>query len=71
LRLTGAGVVLGVAGSLLTARWLTALLFDVRPGDPGTLAATAGLLALVAIAASAVPARRATRVDPMVALRSE
>jgi putative ABC transport system permease protein len=71
LRLTALGVVLGVGGSLLVARWLTTMLFGVTPGDPVTLAATAALLLLVAAAACMVPARRATRVDPMVALRAD
>jgi putative ABC transport system permease protein len=71
LKLTGLGVALGVAASLIVARWLTTLLFNVRPGDPWTLAATAAVLLLVAAAACFVPARRATRVDPMVALRAE
>jgi ABC-type lipoprotein release transport system permease subunit len=55
----------------LTGRWLTSLLFGVRATDPATLAATALLLLLVAAAACFLPARRATRVDPMVALRAE
>src|SRR5918993_5371183 len=69
LRITSVGIVIGVAGSLLMARSLTALLFGVAPGDPLTLGITAGLLLLVAAAACYLPARRATRVDPMVALR--
>jgi putative ABC transport system permease protein len=71
LKLTAVGVGLGAAGSLLVARWLTTLLFGVSPGDPATLAGTAALLLLVAAAACFIPARRATRVDPMVALRAE
>ena len=71
LKLTALGVVLGIAGSLLVARWLTSLLFGVTAGDPMTLAGTAGLLLTVAALACVVPARRATRVDPMVALRAE
>jgi putative ABC transport system permease protein len=71
LRITAIGVTLGAAGSLVVGRWLTTLLFGVAPGDPRTLAATAGLLLLVAAAACFIPARRATRVDPMVALRAE
>jgi putative ABC transport system permease protein len=71
LRITGIGVALGLAGSVLVGRWLTTLLFGVKPGDPATLAATAGLLLLVAAAACFIPARRATRVDPMVALRAD
>ena len=71
LRITSIGIVVGVVGSLLMARWLTALLFGVTPGDPLTLGLTAGLLLLVSAAACYLPARRATRVDPMVALRAE
>ena len=71
LRLAAVGITLGAAGALITARWLTALLFGVGPGDPATLAVTAGLLVLVALAACSIPAHRATRVDPMVALRTE
>ncbi|HXG56278.1 MAG TPA: ABC transporter permease [Vicinamibacterales bacterium] len=71
LKLTAAGVALGLAGSFGIARWLTALLFGVTPGDPATLAVTASVLLMVAAAACFLPARRATRVDPMVALRAE
>lgn len=71
LRTTALGVVVGVAGSLVVARWLTSLLFGVSPGDPMTLATTAALLMCIAAAACYLPARRATRVDPMVALRAE
>ena len=71
LRVTGAGIAIGIAGSLLVSRWLTTLLFGVRPGDPLTLTLTAVVLLFVAVAACFIPARRATRVDPMVALRAE
>jgi putative ABC transport system permease protein len=71
LRLTGIGLLLGGIGSVAVARWLAGLLFGVTPGDPLTLAATATLLLLVAAAACFVPARRATSVDPMEALRAE
>jgi predicted permease len=71
LRLAGIGVALGVAGSLVVARSISTLLFGVGPWDPATLAATALGLLLVGALACLVPARRATRVDPMVALRAE
>lgn len=71
LRITAIGVALGIGGSLMVARSLTTLLFGVTPGDPRTFAATAGLLLLVASAACFIPARRATQVDPMVALRAD
>ena len=70
LRLAALGTALGVTGSLIMAQWLAALLFGVRPGDPATLAVTAVVLLFVSTFASIVPARRATRVDPMVAIRS-
>jgi putative ABC transport system permease protein len=71
LRITAIGVATGVAGSLLIARGLGALLFGVRPTDPVTLGATAVALLTVAAIACFVPAWRATRVDPIHALRSE
>jgi putative ABC transport system permease protein len=66
-----AGVGLGVAGAAISTRFLRTLLFQVQPGDPATLAAVSALLLAVGLAACYVPARRATRVDPLVALRAE
>jgi putative ABC transport system permease protein len=66
-----AGAVAGILGSLLVARWIGALLFGVRANDPATLAEAAGLLLLVAMAGAFIPARRAAKVDPIVALRYE
>lgn len=71
LRITAIGIVAGIAGSVFMARWLTSLLFQVETTDPLTLGATAVILLCVAAAACYLPARRATRVDPMVALRAE
>ena len=65
------GVAVGLAGSALLTRTMRSLLFDVSPDDPVTLAGVALLLLLVALLASYIPARRATRVDPIVALRYE
>jgi predicted permease len=65
------GLALGLAGAFAATRLLRSLLFEVKPTDPATYAAVAGLLAVVALAASYLPARRATRVDPVTALRQE
>jgi putative ABC transport system permease protein len=70
LRIAGLGVSLGLAGSFLVGRGLATLLFGVQPQDPLTFSVTVVALLLVAALASFIPARRATRVDPMVALRS-
>jgi putative ABC transport system permease protein len=67
----GVGAGAGILGSLIVARWIGSLLFGVRPNDPATLAAAALALALVAVLATWIPARRAARIDPMVALRYE
>lgn len=64
------GVALGVIGALATTRVLESLLFEIRPNDPTTFIGVAVLLAAVAIVAGAAPARRASRVDPLVALRA-
>jgi putative ABC transport system permease protein len=71
LALTGAGVLIGVAGAVMAARLMRNMLHGVTPGDPLTFAAVAGVLMVVASLASLVPALRATRVDPVVALKAE
>ena len=71
LALTLAGVAIGVAGALALTRFLSSLLFEVSAHDPATFAAIAGLMTVVAAMASAVPARRATRADPMMVLRGD
>jgi putative ABC transport system permease protein len=63
------GILIGVAGALALTRLLGTLLYAVKPADPATFAAVAALLALISLLACYVPARRAMRVDPMVALR--
>lgn len=65
------GVVLGTVGALLLTRFLSGMLYGVGVNDPATLLSVATLLIAVAALASYIPARRATRVDPMVALRYE
>jgi ABC-type antimicrobial peptide transport system permease subunit len=69
--LIGAGTCLGLAGSIFLARLIANLLFGTAPLDPLTFAAAPLGLAIVAFTASFVPARRATRVDPMITLRYE
>src|SRR3989449_925601 len=71
LKLTLIGVAFGLAGAFAVARFLTSLLFGVGTYDPVTFVGVAALLIAVALAASYIPARRAMRVDPMVALRYE
>jgi putative ABC transport system permease protein len=66
-----AGAVVGLAGALALGRLLTALLFDVRPTDPWTLGSVALLLLGIAWLASWLPARRAARLSPIAALRTE
>jgi len=69
--LAAVGIALGAAGAAALTRFMTDLLFDIRPRDPVTFAAVAAMLAIVAMAASYLPGRRATRVDPVIALRAE
>ncbi|HYM11656.1 MAG TPA: ABC transporter permease, partial [Bryobacterales bacterium] len=71
LALTLAGIGIGLVAALAATRVLQTLLYEVRPSDPATYAIYAVALAAVALTASFVPARRATRVDPLIALRAE
>lgn len=65
------GLIIGIPGAWAATRLLKNMLFNVTPTDPWTFSAVAVLLFLIAIAASLLPARRATRVDPIIALRQE
>ena len=65
------GLIVGIGGALAVTRVFRSMLFGVDATDPITLAVVAGILASVALLACYIPARRATRVDPMVALRHE
>jgi putative ABC transport system permease protein len=69
-RLTLVGILIGIVGALGLSRLVASLLFEVKPTDPEIFAAVAILLAVVALAACYIPARRAMRTDPMVALRN-
>jgi putative ABC transport system permease protein len=70
-KLAGLGLLLGIAATIAGARIIQSMLFQTSAHDPVTLGAITGLLALIAFVACLVPARRATKVDPMVALRCE
>jgi putative ABC transport system permease protein len=71
LALIGAGLLIGVAAALALTRLVASLLYGVSPTDPVTFVAIAALLLSAAAAATYVPARRATRADPMIVLRTE
>ena len=71
MALTGAGLARGLIASLALTRLVASMLFAVKPGDPATYAGVAVLLGLVSLAACYIPARRATLVDPVSALRQE
>ena len=70
-RISASGIVIGSAASVGLARFMANLLYAVRALDPATFAAVAFMLALIAMVASYIPARRTSRVDPLIALRSE
>jgi putative ABC transport system permease protein len=71
LRMTAIGLSLGLALALAVTRAMSSILFGISPTDPATFAAILLLLGTIALLACYLPARRATRVDPMVALRYE
>jgi ABC-type antimicrobial peptide transport system permease subunit len=71
LVVAGVGTVAGLAAAVAGSRLLTSMLFEVRPSDPMTLGGVSALLLVTAAIAAYVPARRATNIDPALALRSE
>jgi putative ABC transport system permease protein len=71
LLLAGAGTVLGIGGAYASSSLLGSILYGVKPNDPATLAIASALMCSVALAACVIPAMRAMRVEPVVALRYE
>ena len=71
LRLALTGVILGITGAIILTRYLTTLLFEIKPLDPITFIAGSIFILAVAILACLLPARRAMRIDPLTALRYE
>jgi putative ABC transport system permease protein len=71
LMLSVVGIVTGLAASALLTRYLSSMLFEVQPTDPATFAGVSAILISVSVLASLVPALRATRIDPLAALRSD
>jgi len=71
LKLSAVGIVLGLSGAFAITRVIASLLVGVNPTDPVTFAAIVALFGIVAVTASWIPARRASRLDPMAAIREE
>ena len=71
MKLTCVGTVIGMASALALTRLMKSLLYEVSATDPASLIVACGLIVGVGLVACLIPARRATRVDPMVALRYE
>jgi putative ABC transport system permease protein len=71
MRLAAVGLSLGIAAALALGPLLRSLLFGVRASDPGTLLFVGGFLAAIALLASYLPARRASRIEPLTALRHQ
>lgn len=71
MKLALVGIVPGIIGAFLAARAMRALLFGVPPADPATILVSVGLVLFMTLAGSLLPAVRAVRVNPMVALRTE
>jgi ABC-type antimicrobial peptide transport system permease subunit len=69
MRLAVIGIVLGTVASVVVAKWIASLLFGTEPTDPATFGAMILIMAVVALIAGYIPARRAARIDPMIALR--
>jgi putative ABC transport system permease protein len=71
VRLVAVGIAVGLPGAWLASRWMESMLFGLKPGDPATVAASVLVLGGAALLASYLPARRASQIDPMAALRHE
>jgi ABC-type antimicrobial peptide transport system permease subunit len=69
--MVASGLIVGLGAALVLTRFVRTILYEISPNDPATFAVVAITLATVAVAGALVPARRASRVDPVIAIRSE